>query len=136
MRLLHLTPGIVVLLIFVLPCVRAQNTKGSATITVTGTLDQVVGVGGETTGWAIKLDSETEFAGKRSRSIEVSGDRREFVRLKGKRVNAAGKLVVRHGIERGEWPVLEISSIQEVKSSQSSRTSIRSSNLEILDLRS
>jgi hypothetical protein len=73
----------------------------------------VVGIGAETTGWAIKLDSEREFAGKRLKSLEVSGERREFIRLENKRVDATGKIAIRRGIERGDWPVLEVTSIRE-----------------------
>jgi hypothetical protein len=107
---------VVLFLILLIPHLRAQKAPRPDLITITGTLQQVVGIGSETTGWAIRLDSELELAGKRLKSLEVNGDRREFIRLENKRVEASGKIVTRHGIERGEWPVLEVSTIREVNS--------------------
>jgi hypothetical protein len=85
----------------------------SDAVTVAGTLLQVVGIGGETTGWAIRLDAEMKVHGKSTRSIEVAGPARDFVRLENKHVKATGTIIVRRGVERGDWPVLEIDSIQE-----------------------
>jgi len=41
-------------------------------ITVTGKLDRVMAIGGESTGWAIQLDSEAAIDGKQVNSIEVA----------------------------------------------------------------
>jgi hypothetical protein len=49
-------------------------------------------------------------------SIEISyEDAQKLERLKDKRVNATGKLTHKHGVETGDRPVLEVSSIQESK---------------------
>jgi hypothetical protein len=90
----------------------AQTKDEQKAITVRGTLERVVGIGGETTGWAIRLDSEVEIGGKRLKSLEVSGDNAEFAKLEHKFVEATGKPSTRRGVERGEWPVLEIISIK------------------------
>jgi len=96
----------------------AQVRDEQRTITVRGTLERVAGIGGETTGWAVRLDSETEIGGKRWKSIEVTGNRADFVKLEDKHVEAAGNLAVRHGVERGEWTVLEVTSIRALDSSR------------------
>ena len=73
----------------------------------------MAGIGGETTGWAIQLDSEIQVRGQRVNSIEVSGESREFDTLENKHVEATGKLAIRHGVTRGQWTVLEVSTIRE-----------------------
>ena len=103
----------VLLLIILFPNLSAQTAKQRNVITVAGMLVRVAGIGGETTGWAIELDSEIEARGERVKSIEVSGNRREFARLENKHVKAMGRLAVRHGVTEGDWPVLEVRSIRE-----------------------
>lgn len=83
-------------------------------MTVTGILTRVAAVGGESTGWAIRLDADVQFEGKPLKSIEVSGSREELVRFDNRHVDVSGRVVIRRGVERGEWPVLEITSIHEV----------------------
>jgi hypothetical protein len=83
-------------------------------ITVTGNLSQVAAIGGETTGWAIRLDSEIKINGKNVSSIEVSGDKQDFAKVENKHVEATGELSARHGVERSEWIVLDVSSIREL----------------------
>jgi hypothetical protein len=47
-------------------------------------------------------------------SIEISGPVETFEKLKNQRVRAGGTLTRHKGVERGEYPVLEVSSIQPV----------------------
>lgn len=91
----------------------AQTKNEEKAVTVRGTLERVAGIGGETTGWAIRLNSDLEVGGKRLRSIEVSGDGMGLAKLENRHVEAVGRLTTRHGIERGDWPVLEVTSIKE-----------------------
>ena len=85
-------------------------------ITVTGKLGRVMAIGGESTGWAIQLDSERTMGGKRVDSIEVDyPNAKRLEKLAEKRVNATGTLSHRHGVETGERLVLVVSSIREVK---------------------
>jgi hypothetical protein len=116
MRALKSTVCAALLLIVLFPRLCAQNSQDSGAITVIGTLVQVAGIGAETTGWAIKLDSAKEFEGKRLKSLEVSGELRELTRLENKRVKASGKIVIRHRTERGEWLVLVVGTMQQEKS--------------------
>jgi hypothetical protein len=98
--------------LILLPRAIAQTNPAPAEMKVTGTLSRVVGIGGETTGWAIRLDRPTNVRGKELRSIEVIGNARDLLKLQDKRVEASGQIVVRHGVERGEWSVLEISALK------------------------
>src|SRR5580700_10778182 len=71
--------------------------------TVTGKLGRVMAIGGESTGWAIQLDSETTIEGKRVGSIEVDYSNSERLeKLADKHVKANGTLSHRKGVETGE----------------------------------
>ena len=73
-------------------------------------------IGGESTGWAIQLDSETSIDGKRVDSLEVDDSNTERLeKLADKHVKATGTLSHRQGVETGERLVLVVSSMEEVK---------------------
>ncbi len=76
-----------------------------------GKLTHVMGIGGETTGWALELNSDLTLQGQTFRSIEVSGPPKKLARLANQEVKARGFIKHRHGVERKDWPVLEITSI-------------------------
>ena len=98
-------------------CASAQVAPNNQeNLVVTGQLRRVAGIGGESTGWAMRLDSEIAVQGKAMKSIEVSGQPKEFERLENKRVEAKGKIAFRHGVERGDWPILEVTAIKEIES--------------------
>ena len=85
-------------------------------ITVIGKLVRAMAIGGESTGWALELESATTLDGKLVTSIQVSYRKAgKLEKLENKRVGATGKLTHRHGVETGEQPVLDISSIKEAK---------------------
>jgi heat shock protein HslJ len=91
---------------------------------VTGKLIRAVAIGGESTGWAIQLDSEVNIEGKQLTLIEVeSRDVKTLVKLENKHVEATGTVSRRRGIERGDRFILSVSSIGELsaKSAQGSR---------------
>jgi hypothetical protein len=85
-------------------------------ITMTGTLNRVMAIGAETTGWVVRVDSETMIDGKPISSIEVSDTRKpkQLEELENKHVKISGKVTYRHGIETATQPYVEISSIKEV----------------------
>jgi hypothetical protein len=97
-------------LIFTSFCAQSTNQPE---MTVEGILTRAVGIGGESTGWVIHLDTEAKIEGKPTKSIEASGPKEDLARLENKHVNAVGRIVIKRGIERGEWPVLEIRAIRE-----------------------
>ena len=91
--------------------------------TVSGTLGRVMAIGGESTGWAIQLDSETSIDGKRLDSLEVDYSNTERLeKLADKHVRATGTLSHRKGVETGERLVLVVSSMKEVKATSQSES--------------
>ena len=73
-------------------------------------------VGGESTGWTLELESATLIDGKHVTSIPGSYPKTaKLEKLENKRVRATGKIGHRYGVETGEQPVLDISSIKEAK---------------------
>ena len=77
-----------------------------------GKLTQVMGIGGETTGWALELNSDVTIDGRTYRSIEVSGPQKKLARLVDQEVKARGFIKHRKSVERKDWVVFQISSIQ------------------------
>jgi hypothetical protein len=93
-----------------------QTAEPEPSLTVTGKLVRVMAIGAESTGWSVELVSPIKVENKELNSIQVryrSGSKLE--KLADKRVKASGKITVQHGRETGAYPVLEISSIKEVK---------------------
>ena len=102
-------------LALVLFCICLHAQTPSSTTTVTGTLGRVMAIGGESTGWAIQLDSEVAIAGKPVHSIEVDSPKtKKLQKLDNKHVEATGVLSHRQGVETGERTILVLSSIKEV----------------------
>lgn len=100
-----------------------QTQAAEQKLTVSGKLVRVMAIGAESTGWSIELASPIRLANKELNSIQVryrSGSKLE--KLADKKVKASGKIAVQHGVETGAQPVLEISSIQEVKTTADGTT--------------
>jgi|SRR5579862_1187390 len=96
--------------------VHLQAQAPERQVTVTGKLGRVMAIGGESTGWAIQLDSETTIEGKQVDSLEVDDSNTERLeKLADKHVKATGTLSHRQGVETGERLVLVVSSMEEVK---------------------
>lgn len=110
---LRTVAGVLLLVLLSVPWAAAQKGAPRQPLTVTGTLVRVAGIGGETTGWAIQLDSPIEVQGERLETLEVSGKGGEFARLENRHVRASGVVASRRGVTRGEWRVLEVRSIRE-----------------------
>jgi len=82
--------------------------------TVKGLLHRVAAIGGETTGWAIRLNKPLELSENRQvKKIEVDAVRSLLEPLLDKGVQARGRIVWRQGIERGRYPVMMLESIHE-----------------------
>ncbi len=112
MQIVRIAVGLYVALLFGCLLANSQAQK----MTVTGTLVRAMAIGGETTGWTIQLESEITAGGKQINSIEVdSHDVTKLEKFENKRVRATGTLSHRHGVETGDRPVLEISSLKEAK---------------------
>jgi len=94
---------------------RPQQNPAPKKITITGKLIRVMAIGGETSGWSLELKHQITLEGRKMRSVEVTGSPEEFEKLKDQRVTALGTLVHHTGMERGDFMVLEISTIRAVK---------------------
>jgi len=82
--------------------------------TVTGVLHHVGAIGGETTGWAIRLDGPLKLSEtKRVNEIEVDTDSSLLEPLLDRQVQARGRITWRQGIERGRYPVMMLDSIRK-----------------------
>ena len=81
------------------------------TLTLTGTLVRRFSIGGETTGWAIKLNIPLRVMGKTLDIIEVDSGNINMPLFENDTVKITGNLVKRTGIERGLYWVIEVKSI-------------------------
>ncbi len=82
-------------------------------VSVSGVLNRVMAIGGETTGWALQLDEGSKLDGKPVSEVEVTFPNQAKLReWSGKRVKMTARLARRTGVERGERSVLEIATIE------------------------
>lgn len=98
-------------------CIGSQANMAPQKIVVTGMLGRVMAIGAESTGWAVQLDSEITLEGKPVSSVQVSDSRQpgRLERFDNKHVRIAGIISHRHGVETGEQPFIEVSSIKEAR---------------------
>ncbi|MCL6481125.1 MAG: hypothetical protein K6U02_05300 [Firmicutes bacterium] len=92
----------------------ATRTADDERVTVRGVLVRVVAIGGETTGWALQLETPLKLEGQTVHELEVNSQPERWAGSEEKRVEARGRIRWRQGIERGRWPVLEIESLREL----------------------
>lgn len=112
MRIVRVGAGLTLALL----CMCFEAIPRDQKLTVTGKLIRAVAIGGESTGWAIQLESEISIQGKQVDSIEVdSYEGKKLENLENKRVRATGKLSYRHGVETGDRSILDVSAIKEIK---------------------
>ena len=101
--------------------VRAQSPEQK--LTAAGKLVRVMAIGAESTGWAIELSPAITIGDKQVSSLQVRYRRAgKLEKLENKQVKANGKITHQQGVETGTQPVLEISSIKEVKTPDTSTT--------------
>lgn len=90
--------------------------KESPMVTVIGKLIRVAAIGGETTGWALELESDLKFDSKRLKRIEVDPADKRIEEFEDKRVEVKGRLSWGGGgPERGYYPIIEIKTIRKLK---------------------
>jgi hypothetical protein len=85
------------------------------TLQLSGTVRQVMAVGGETTGWALVLDFETAVGGKIFKEIELDPGSANMQPYKGERAVVTGTLKEKTGVERGKYMVLLVKSIKKAE---------------------
>jgi len=109
MRLLRVTTCLCLLSLCALVPLFAKTRK----LTVLGMLTEVSAIGSETTGWTIELNPVLMLDGKQISSIEVkSSNSHKLESLKDTPVEATGNLTYDSGVETGQRPILELSSIK------------------------
>ncbi|MBI1824114.1 MAG: hypothetical protein HYR80_08410 [Nitrospirae bacterium] len=81
-------------------------------VAVVGVLNRVVLIGGETTGWMVQLNREQEILGNATLEIDVDPKDQSIERFREKRVKITGDVMTRIGRERGNYPVIELETIQ------------------------
>ncbi|MGC2423640.1 MAG: hypothetical protein WA666_04725 [Nitrospirota bacterium] len=82
---------------------------------LSGTVRQVMAIGGETTGWALVLDFETAVGGRIFKQIELDPGDTNMQQYKGERAVVTGTLKDKTGVERGKYTVLQIKSIKKIE---------------------
>jgi heat shock protein HslJ len=112
MRITRLITGLMLALF----CISSHAQSPEQKMTLTGKLSRVMAIGGESTGWALQLESATTIDGKQVDSIEVAYPKtQKLEKLENKRVQVTGLLSHRRGVETGERLVLVISTLKEAK---------------------
>jgi hypothetical protein len=92
--------------------VMKTRKEGIVMQTVNGFLHHVSAIGGETTGWAIRLGQPLNVPKQGlMNDIEVAADDSLLASLLDRQVEARGRITWRQGIERGRYPVLTLESI-------------------------
>jgi hypothetical protein len=99
--------------VFALVALTPSVNADTKPITVTGKLVRVVAAGGETTGWAIELDSPLKIGDESVHPLEVDHDTNRFTKLEDKHVEANGNLTTHTGKEHPQRHVLEVTNIHE-----------------------
>jgi hypothetical protein len=80
-------------------------------ITVTGKLLRVMAIGGETTGWAVELDEPRQIEEAKVTRITIDPAGLLIAEFENRRVEIAGTLEQRCGVERGEYWVMVLKKI-------------------------
>jgi heat shock protein HslJ len=103
----------VVGLILALVSFSLQAQSPELSITLAGKLVRAMAIGGESTGWTLELESPTTIDGKQVSSIQVRYRKTgKLEKLQNQRLTATGKVVHQQGVETGDQPVLNVSSIK------------------------
>jgi heat shock protein HslJ len=104
-------------MLFILIACSFETASQEQSISMVGVLPRVVAIGGESTGWGIQLDAPMSFGGKQVQHVELAFAKTDQLnKLVNKRVEVTGTITRRQGPERGERPVLEVTSIREAPS--------------------
>ena len=97
-------------------CIPGYAQDKSDKLTVQGKLTRLMAIGAETSGWAVELNPAMDVHGKQVSSIEIVYiDGKKLESLANKSVKASGFLSNVSGIETGQRPVLNVTSIKPLK---------------------
>ena len=94
----------------------SAQESGTTADRFAGKLVRVVAIGGETTGWAVRLDSERQIGDTTVRQVEVdpAPSKVSLESFQDKQVEITGTLTWRRGVERKKYPVVILETIHEL----------------------
>jgi hypothetical protein len=90
---------------------RPMVTPPEVQLTIAGKLTRVAAIGGETTGWAVVLDTPRQIGDKILKRLELDPAGRKLDKFENKHLEITGTLQRRTGIERGRYKVLVVKNI-------------------------
>jgi hypothetical protein len=90
-------------------CAPADGSR----LTVDGFVTRVAGIGGESTGWGLVLETPLVVEGETLNLIEINPDPERWPEFEEHNVRATGRLTFRTGVERGRWPVLQVETMEK-----------------------
>jgi len=79
---------------------------------VSGILNKIARVDGNTTGWMMKLDHEQVVFGMPVLELDIDAGNAAIESFSDRHVKIKGELVLRTGTERGQYPVILVDVIQ------------------------
>lgn len=82
-------------------------------LTVDGFLTRVAGIGGESTGWGLMLETPLVVEGETFNLLEINPTPERWHEFEEHNVRATGRLAFRTGVERSRWPVLEVEKMEK-----------------------
>ena len=94
----------------------SAQESGTTADRFAGKLVRVVAIGGETTGWAVRLDLERQIGDTTVRQVEVDPgpSKVSLESFQDKQVEITGTLTWRRGVERKKYPVVILETIHEL----------------------
>jgi heat shock protein HslJ len=105
------------LILFVLAA--ATGLPQNETIRVSGSLQRVMAIGGESTGWVVALEKPIRAQGKEIKQVELAfADSATLEGLSGKVIEATGRLTRRAGVEIAERWILEATAVRGIPDDQ------------------
>ena len=108
--------GVLILAVVLVSAIPKIAMAVDEMITARGILEMVVVPGGETTGWAIKLEADLQVKhGMKVKNIDLDAQGKNLTDFDGKLVQVTGALTWRKGIEREDYPVIVAKNIRTLQ---------------------
>ena len=105
-----LSPGLAIILVIAFSL--GVSAKETEKVAVLGTLYKVVLIQGNTTGWIVELSREEKIFGYFINELDLDPKNQSIEKYIGKQVMITGDVLTRIGEERGNYPVIELETIQ------------------------
>jgi hypothetical protein len=107
--------ALIVLATALVSCSQAEppEPREGSVLTVNGFLTRVAGIGGESTGWGLMLETPLVINGETINLLEINPDPDRWPEYEQHDVRATGRLTFRTGVERRRWAVLRVETIEK-----------------------